>query len=98
MLFIALFEDNPARIAVRKEFMSAHLTYLEKNSKEIRIAGSLREAPDANPTGACWIIEASDKASAEKLCKEDPFWQEGLRRNVVVLHWSKAFEDREIPI
>lgn len=98
MLFIALFNDDHEKLAVRQKLMSDHLGYLEKNSQEIRLAGSLREFPDANPMGACWIIEAPDKASAERLCKEDPFWQAGLRQNVIVLHWSKAFEDRKTSI
>lgn len=75
--------------------MGAHLDYLERHADAIRVAGSLRVTPDESPTGACWIVDAPDKLGVEKLCHADPFWRAGLRSKLTILHWSKAFEDRQ---
>lgn len=98
MLFITLFEHKPEGAAVRRDQMAAHLGYLDLNAGAIRVAGSLRSEPGVTPVGACWIVEAPDKAAVEKLCQADPFWQAGLRSKLTILYWSKAFEDRQTPV
>jgi uncharacterized protein YciI len=98
MLFVVLFQDNPDRLSVRAAFMTAHLAYLDTHRDTIRVAGSLRTDPDVQPLGACWIVEAPDRGAAEALCHDDPFWKAGLRAEVKVLHWSKAFADRLTPV
>jgi uncharacterized protein len=92
MLFVALFEDNPAAGGdVRQKHMAQHLTFLEKNAGYIRAAGPLRDG-DA-PAGGLWVVEASDAAQVRRLVEEDPFWPTGLRKSVRVLEWSQVFAD-----
>jgi len=98
MLFVALFEDEPARLRVRAEHMDAHLEYLERERARILVAGSLREEPEGGAVGGLWIIEAADRGEAEELCHRDPFWRHGLRKSVSIRHWSKAFSDRKTPV
>lgn len=78
--------------------MAAHLDYLESEKDRILVAGTIREDPAEPPRGAVWIIEASDKEEAENLCHSDPFWIGGLRKSISILHWSKAFPDRKMPV
>lgn len=78
--------------------MDAHLAYLDRERERIRVGGSLRDEPDQEAQGGLWIIEANSKAEAERLCHEDPFWTGGLRKSVRLLHWSKAFADRTVPV
>ncbi len=98
MLFVARFEDNPDKLDVRREQTEAHLRNLDKNKERILVAGSLRMAPDQAPVGGMWVIEAPDLQEAKRLCHADPFWTRGLRKSVMVLHWSKAFPDRKTPV
>ena len=98
MLFVAQFQDDPGKLHVRKAEMDNHLRYLEERREKILVGGSLRADPAQDPLGGLWIIEASDKREAEKLCHGDPFWTRGLRRSVTILHYSKAFPDRKTPI
>ena len=98
MLFAALFEDDPARLDVRREHMDAHLGYLDRCRRQILVGGSLRDEPDGDPEGGLWIIDAPNKAEARRLCEADPFWVHGLRRTVRIMHWSKAFADRTVAI
>ena len=78
--------------------MANHLRYLEERCEQVLVGGSLREDPAQEPLGGLWIIEASDRREAEKLCHGDPFWIQGLRKSVTILHYSKAFPDRKTPV
>jgi uncharacterized protein YciI len=98
MLFQVRFTDNPERLSIRRQYLPAHLEWLEANRATVLVAGSLRQAEDGGPVGALWIVEAPDKASAERLFETDPFWVQGLRQGYEILHWSKAFPERRVPV
>jgi uncharacterized protein len=98
MLFVVRFTDRPERLAIRKEFLPAHLEWLKKHKDIIRVAGSLRPEADASLVGAMWVVEANDKKDIEALLLSDPFWANGLRQGVEILHWVKAFPDQQVPV
>lgn len=98
MLFIVQFIDKPECLETRKQWLSAHLQWLEQHRQAVLVAGSLREEADAAPVGGLWVVEASSKPEVETLFHSDPFWVHGLRRSVEVLHWSKAFPERQVPV
>ena len=98
MLFIVRFTDKPERLATRNEFLAAHLQWLEEHQDMVRVAGSLRPEADAAPVGAAWVVEAQDRKEIEALLQSDPFWVQGLRQSVEILHWSKAFPERTVPV
>jgi uncharacterized protein len=98
MLFVVRFTDRPERLAIRKEFLPAHLEWLKKHEHIVRVAGSLRPETDAAPVGAMWVVEANDKEEIEALLLSDPFWVHGLRQNVEILHWFKAFPEQQVPV
>jgi|SRR6202021_238933 uncharacterized protein YciI len=98
MLFIVRFTDRPDGFALRKSFLPAHLEWLEEHRAYILVAGSLREDPERHPVGACWIVEAASKVAVRSILASDPFWKGGLRSGVEILHWSKAFPDRQTPV
>lgn len=95
MLFVIRFVDKPDKQTVRIEHLDAHLTWLEERKQSILVAGSLREQPDADPIGACWVVEAESRSEVEELFWSDPFWTNGLRESVEILYWSKAFPDQQ---
>lgn len=92
MLFAVRFYDRVDRADVRKTHMEAHLQWLESVSASVLIAGSLREHATAHPEGALWIVEAMSKEAVEAILRQDPFWLKGLRENVDIRLWSKAFD------
>jgi uncharacterized protein YciI len=98
MLFIVRFADTPNKLDLRERLLCAHLEWLEKHQAQVLVAGSLRVEPDAPPVGACWIVEAADKAEVQSVFASDPFWTGGLRSSVEILHWSKAFPDRQTSV
>ncbi len=93
MLYAVLFEDNPAVSSdIRRQHMSDHLSFLEKNAQRIKAAGPLKGLSE-EPQGGLWIVEADSPDAVDLLVKEDPFWPTGLRRSVRVLGWSQVFAD-----
>ncbi len=98
MLFAVRFEDDPDRHHVRTDNMAGHLAFLARHKDTVRVAGSLRHSPDDDPVGGLWVVETDDRQAVEALFAEDPFWTNGLRRSVKILHWSKAFPDQTVPI
>lgn len=95
MLFVIRFTDKPGSQPIREQYLEAHIAWLDKRRESVLAAGSLRQAPDANPVGAFWVVEAESKRDAADLFKSDPFWTSGMRDNVEIYHWSKAFPDEK---
>jgi uncharacterized protein len=93
MLFVVILTDRPGAAAIRPQWLVAHLEWL-RNQTAIRQAGSIRESPDANPIGGCWIVEAPDQAAVTALLDTDPFWIHGLRESVRILQWTVVFPER----
>ena len=95
MLFAVIFTDRPQQGALRAEHLQAHIDWVAAHQDTVRVAGSLREAPDQVPKGGLWIVEAASAQAVHDLMQTDPFWTCGLRERVEVLHWSKAL-DRQV--
>jgi uncharacterized protein len=91
VLFAIIFEDEPSLgDAVRRQHMSAHLAFLQRNAAVFEAAGPLRdEAGEA--VGGLWLVDAADYAAVEKLVQEDPLWSTGLRRSVCIRQWKQVF-------
>lgn len=89
-LFAVRFHDKPGAGALRRELLQAHLEWVAAQAGALRVAGSLRESPEATPVGALWVVRAPDKAAVEALIATDPFTTGGLRAGWDIFHWSKA--------
>lgn len=89
-LFAVHFQDRPAAGELRRQLLQAHLEWVAAHQEAVRVAGSLRESPDATPVGGLWVVRAPDKAAVEAIIATDPFTTGGLRERWEILHWSKA--------
>jgi uncharacterized protein YciI len=98
MLFIVRFTDKPECLSTRKQFLPAHLQWPDQHQQTVLVAGSLRPEPDAAPVGGLWVVEAQNKTEVESLFLTDPFWVQGLRQSFEILHLSKAFPERKVPV
>lgn len=98
MLFVVRFTDKPDRLATRREFLPAHIAWLDQHKDMILAAGSLRPEPGEEAVGGLWIVDAKDRRTIETLLLTDPFWVQGLRDRCEIMYWSKAFPDRRVPI
>lgn len=89
-LFAVRFHDRPGAGGLRRELLQAHLQWVADHAGMLRVAGSLRESPDAMPVGGLWVVRAPDKAAVETLIATDPFTTGGLRAGWDIFYWSKA--------
>ena len=97
-LYVVRFTDRPDALALRKQHLSAHLDWLDRHQELILVAGSLRPEPGQDAVGGLWAVEAPDRKAIEVLLQSDPFWVHGLRQGYEILHWSKAFPERKVPV
>ncbi|MDO9476435.1 MAG: YciI family protein [Pseudohongiella sp.] len=98
MLFVVRFTDDAEKQAVREENLQSHIEWLGARQDTILIAGSLRHEVNTRPIGGLWLVEAASKEDVEALYKSDPFWLCGLRKDVEILHWSKAFPELRVMV
>lgn len=89
-LFAVRFFDKPGAADLRRQLLQAHLEWVAAHQDAVRVAGSLRESPDATPVGGLWVVRAPSRAAVEALIATDPFTTGGLRERWEILHWSKA--------
>jgi uncharacterized protein YciI len=98
-LFVAIFEDDQeAAPRVRATAEEAHVAWLEDHRKQVLMAGALRPADDGEPTGGLWLIEADTAEIARRICVEDPFYVEGLRKSFRLEAWSRGFPKDPVSI
>jgi len=91
-LFAAIFEDDPeAAERVRAVAEDAHLAWLEAHREQVLVAGALRPAEGGAATGGLWLIEAETAEEARRICVEDPFYVQGLRKSFRLDAWSRGF-------
>ena len=89
-LFAVFFRDKPGAGDLRRQLLQAYLEWVAAHSDALRVAGSLRESPDATPVGGLWVVRAPSKAAVQALIATDPFTTGGLRAGWDIHHWSKA--------
>lgn len=94
-LFAVYFLDKQGSLAVRQQYLGAHIAWLDQHKECILVGGSLRHQPGDAALGGLWIVDAESKAEIEELILTDPFWINGLRASVEILYWSKAFPERQ---
>ena len=88
--YAAIFRDNSGFDWVRKQHAQEHFDYLAEHSKQIVIAGGLRESLEAFPCGGLWVMEVSDRDEAVRLIELDPYFRLGLRASYKLFTWGKA--------
>ena len=98
MLFAVRFYDRTDCANVRREYMPAHIAWLDEHRQMVLVGGSLRKEKGENPVGGLWLVEAPDKNAVEALISSDPFTIQGLRENYEIFFWSKAFPERKASV
>jgi uncharacterized protein len=95
MRWVAIFQDKPAMLAVRKERSVQHLDYLRRHENEILIAGGLRDLPVSDFVGGLWVLEVNSRARAIELIEGDPYFIPEYR-SYRLFAWGKAFADKKV--
>jgi uncharacterized protein len=98
-LFAAIFEDDPAAAErVRAVAEDDHLAWLDRHRDKVLVAGALRPAEGGPATGGLWLIEAETAEEARRICLEDPFYVQGLRKTFRLESWSRGFPKHPVAL
>jgi hypothetical protein len=92
MLFSVFTLDNPDATDKRKAVHGAHVVHL-KNAKDygvtITVGGPLVSDDGASPIGSLMVLDAPDRATAEKFNRADPFRQHGVWDKVEIRRFDR---------
>jgi uncharacterized protein YciI len=92
MRYVAIFDDAPEMLAVRREREALHFEYLRAHRSEILIAGGLREEVGGAFVGGMWVFEVESKERAVALIENDPYFVPACR-TYRLLVWGKALPE-----
>jgi uncharacterized protein YciI len=92
MRYVAIFEDSPEMLLIRKARSEQHIAYLKEHRNEILIGGGLREEPGGVFVGGMWIFEVESRERAVSLIENDPYF-ESAYRTYRLLVWGKALPE-----
>lgn len=75
--------------------MDQHLEYLRSSRDQIRFAGPALGDDGTTKAGSIWLIDAEDRAAAEKWVAEEPFSEAGAFSSVTLTRWSSSMQIRQ---
>ena len=90
MAWLVLCRDNEDSGELRQRLLAAHLAYIDTVMDRIAVAGPLAERVGGDHCASCFIYQTDDRAVAESLLHNDPFFQAGLYRDVTFYAFRAA--------
>ncbi|MGB6351742.1 MAG: YciI family protein [Pseudolabrys sp.] len=92
MLFSVFTLDNPDTVDKRKAVHAAHVAHL-KSAKDfgvtITVGGPLVSDDGGSAIGSLMVLEAHDRAAAEKFNRADPFHRNGVWGKVEIRRFDR---------
>jgi uncharacterized protein YciI len=95
MRYVAVFEDSPEMVEVRRIYEPDHLRFLEEHRDEIPMAGGLRDEHGGPYVGGLWVFEVKSRPRAVQLIECDPYYV-AYPRKYRLLAWGKALPHSQV--
>jgi uncharacterized protein YciI len=90
MEFFCYHRDRPGSVTLRAELLEAHWSYMDRYAAELLARGpTIAEDGDA-PTGSVHIADLPDPAAARAFAFDEPNYQAGVYRDVLLRRWRNA--------
>jgi uncharacterized protein YciI len=86
MEFFCYHRDRPGSAALRDELLEEHWSYMDRYATEL-IARGPTFTDDDTPTGSVHIVDLSDPAAARAFAFDEPNYQAGVYRDVLLRRW-----------
>ncbi|MCF3128917.1 YciI family protein [Streptomyces olivochromogenes] len=86
MEFLCYHRDRPDSETLRDELLEEHWSYMDQYAKEM-IARGPTFADDDTATGSLHIVDLPDAATARAFAFDEPNYQAGVYRDVLVRRW-----------
>ncbi|WP_330437630.1 YciI family protein [Micromonospora sp. NBC_00821] len=88
MEFLCYHSDRPGSAALRDELLPEHWSYMDRYA-----AGMIARGPTFvgdTPTGSVHIVDVPDRAAARAFAFEEPNYQAGVYRDVLLRRWRNT--------
>ncbi|MET9178920.1 YciI family protein [Kitasatospora aureofaciens] len=86
MEFLCYHRDRPDSLALRRELLEEHWSYMDRFAEEL-IARGPTLGDDGVPTGSVHIVDLPDPAAARAFAFDEPGYQAGVYRDVLLRRW-----------
>ncbi|WP_329404767.1 YciI family protein [Streptomyces melanogenes] len=87
MEFFCYHRDRPDSVKLRDELLEAHWSYMDGYAKELIARGPTFAADGETPSGSVHIVDLPDPAAARAFAFDEPNYQAGAYRDVLVRRW-----------
>lgn len=89
MEFFCYHRDRPGSQPLRSEFLERHWSYMDKFDTAM-VARGPTFASDGSLTGSLHILDLSDPAAAREFAFDEPGYQAGVYRDVLLRRWHNV--------
>ncbi|MFF8974883.1 YciI family protein [Streptomyces sp. NPDC014995] len=90
MEFFCYHRDRPGSLALREELVEEHWAYMDRYAKELIARGPTFADDGETPTGSVHIVDLPDAAAARAFAFDEPNYQAGAYRDVLVRRWRNV--------
>ncbi|MFE2039622.1 YciI family protein [Streptomyces sp. NPDC059477] len=90
MEFLCYHRDRTGSLSLRYELNDAHLSYMDGFAKEMIARGPTFADDGETLTGSVHILDLPDPAAARAFAFDEPNYQAGAYRDVLVRRWHNA--------
>ncbi|MFB4304595.1 YciI family protein [Actinomadura sp. GTD37] len=87
MEFFVYHRDRPDSLPLRMELLEDHWAYMDRFAAELIARGPTLAGDGETPTGSVHIADLPDPAAARAFAFDEPGYQAGVYRDVLVRRW-----------
>ena len=90
MEFLCYHRDRSGSLALRDKLVEDHWAYMDGFEAELIARGPTLAPDDGTPTGSLHIVDLPDSAAARAFAFDEPNYQAGVYRDVLLRRWSNS--------
>lgn len=90
MEFLCYHRDRPGSLALRDKLLEEHWSYMDRYGEEMIARGPTLTGDGETPTGSLHILELPDPAAARAFAFDEPGYQAGVYRDVLLRRWHNT--------
>ncbi len=87
MEYFCYHRDRPGSLALRDELLEEHWSYMDRYAKQMIARGPTFADDGDTPSGSVHIVDLPDAAAARAFAFDEPNYQAGVYRDVMVRRW-----------
>ena len=90
MEFVCYHRDRPGSLPLRNELRELHWSYMDRYATKMIARGPTFSSGGDTPTGSVHIVDLPDPAAARAFAFDEPNYQAGVYRDVLVRRWRNT--------